>query len=123
MEGNFIKWSNSKWNLINMDTTEMNSTEFCLPQKPENIMFPGLRDFPNVISMCKKFRGQVSVMKDKMLSDELGRQWWGKINGMGGNPWRKNHLLIATAIQLIIQIHFQLVCGLDLQMKRMKGHS
>ena len=86
MEGNFIRWSNVKWDFVRMVSDEMSTNDFCRPPKPVNLMFPGKRDFPSVISMCKKFHGNVTVMKDKGLSDEIGGQWWGKIEPMGVNP-------------------------------------
>ena len=87
MEGNFIKWSNVKWDFVRMVSDEMSTDDFCRPPKPVNLLFPGKRNFPSVISMCKKFHGSVTVMKDKGLSDEIGRQWWEKINPMGGDPY------------------------------------
>ena len=87
MEGNFIRWSNVKWDLLKMESKEMSTDDFCRPPKPVNLMFPGLRDFPSVILMCKKFHGSVAVIKDKTLSDDLGGQWWNKINSMGGDPY------------------------------------
>ena len=69
-----------------MYSREMSSDEFCRPPKPENLIFPGLRDFPSVISMCKKFHGRVAVITDQTLSDDLGGQWWRKIDSIGGLP-------------------------------------
>ena len=82
-----------KWDLIKMESKEMSTDAFCRPPKPVNLMFPGSRDFPSVISMCKKFHGRVSVIKDKTLSDDLGGQWWDKINPMGGDPYGIMHFL------------------------------
>ena len=92
MEGNFIKWSNVMWDLTKMESIEMSANDFCRPPKPDNLMFPGLRDFPSVISMCKKFHGRVAVIKDQMLSDDLGGKWWAKINPMGGDGYGICHL-------------------------------
>ena len=87
MEGNLIRWSSVKWELTNMESIDMSADEFCLPPKPKNLMFPGLRDFPSVITMCKQFHGRVSVMKSKQLSEELGGQWWDKMSSMGEDPY------------------------------------
>lgn len=76
-----------KWELENMESKEMSADDICRPPKPENLMFPGVRDFPSVISMCKKFHGSVSVIKDQVVSNDLGGQWWDKINSMGEDPY------------------------------------
>ena len=76
-----------------MESREMNVNDFCLPPKSETLMFPGLRSFPNVISMCRKFHGSVAVIKNQVQSDHLGGQWWNKINSMGEDPYGRNIMI------------------------------
>ena len=117
MEGNFIRWSNVKWDFVRMVSDEMSTNDFCRPPKPVNLMFPGKRDFPSVISMCKKFHGNVTVMKDKGLSDEIGGQWWGKIEPMGVNPDGMLQFLLFILYINLFNLSWlssvQLVCGLE----------
>ena len=80
LEGTFINWSTSEWNLTNMETTIKDHDQICKTQSA-TVMFPGLRDFERSKHLCKQFHGSVVVIKNKIHSDYLNNLWWKVVGG------------------------------------------
>ncbi len=70
-EGNVVAWSQSRWSLVNaVEETESGKTICTLPL-PRHVLFPEPRSMAEHKLLCRKLKGNVTVVKDGALQNEL----------------------------------------------------
>ena len=118
MEGTFVKWSTTEWELTKMKLTFLNHDQICRVQS-KTLIFPGLRSFKGAKQLCRQFHGSVVVIKNKTQSDYLNDQWWRMFPGWTVSPFGqffidykwldKRHRLLMHSLQQYTRIAQQVV--------------
>ena len=65
LKGNLVDWDDSIWDLENMMAADESTESVCKPPRPGHIILPEQRNFSSHASMCSKFRGVASVVRDQ----------------------------------------------------------
>lgn len=66
-----LDWSKTTWNLTNMVEDEISGVDFCEPTRPGHVLFPEPRNITEIKSLCNHMKGEVSVVKNQQIEDEL----------------------------------------------------
>ena len=72
LKGNLVDWDDSIWDLENMMAADESSESVCKPPRPGHVILPEQRSFSSHASMCSKFRGVASVVRDQETTAENG---------------------------------------------------
>ncbi len=71
-KGNLVNWDESSWELDEkMEWVNMTQVDVCTPTLPKDIIFPEYWTFDEMLLMCNKLGGNLSVTGDKAKQDAL----------------------------------------------------
>ncbi len=73
-EGDVIKWSEVKLEIINMTETFETVKSICVPPRPGHVLFPMKRNFTAHRALCSKMRGVTSVIKDGQTQETMNKE-------------------------------------------------
>ena len=70
-KGDLVNWDESGWDLVNITEINNSEEEICISPKPGDVLFPEKRTLESLKSICGRFKGQVSVIKDEESQSEM----------------------------------------------------
>ena len=72
MKGNLVNWDTAKFEVENMMESNIPMEKVCVPLRPGHVVMPTRMNFTSHLSLCHKFRGKMSVVKEEETQDALG---------------------------------------------------
>ncbi len=71
-KGNLVNWDHAEFELSNMDVLEDSGMQqMCHPTQPGNTLMPNRMTFEDAKLTCRRFRGEMTVVTDQDVQDEL----------------------------------------------------
>ena len=70
-KGDLVSWELARFENKRMEEMELSEDEICRPIRPGHVIMPNQRNFTAFTSLCKKFGGSVTVIKDAETQNAL----------------------------------------------------
>ena len=71
IKGNLVNWETTEFDIENMEVLDVTMDSICIPTRPGHVLFPDKRNFTAMVSLCQKFQGIPSIIKDEATLNEL----------------------------------------------------
>ena len=79
-KGNLVDWEDSSWDLDEgMEWIEMPAEEVCILPRPRDIIFPEYRTYEDMLLLCNKLSGTLSVTDGQTKQDDLVNEFMRKL--------------------------------------------